>query len=765
MGASRSAILQKVVRSAAAREPSAATDRELLQRFTRDNDQSAFETLVHRHTSMVLGVCSRALANVQDAEDACQAVFLVLANRAPDRRWQESIANWLYTTARRVAHNVRVAAERRARREGGAAVPEATEPVDRMSGRELLAALDRALDGLPVRYREPLVLCYLEGLTRDEAAARLGIPLATLHTRIGRARKQLHSVLTKAGCTLGVGLLALAVTSPAGASPLRLVTSILTAASGSPSAAVRELARGVAVNGLIHKALLALTAVAVVALGAGLSSFESSAAQPPARPAPAGAEKAQPQDAPAKAAPKETTVTGRVFDPDGAPLGGAKLFSVRPDGVKELGTAGADGKFAVSVPANLGVRLLARAEGVGVDFEFIPLNRLDAVVELRTVKDLVIRGRVVDTQGKSVAGATVNVSRVTSFGAGIDDFLAEFKRDGAMIDGKLVWRETGVLPAVTTDKDGRFALTGAGAERLVTLRVSGAGLADTDAWVITRKDFDPKPYNEAKPELRPGRPGSGRPPRRLDGPRVLHAPNTDIIAEPEKRVRGAVTDVDTGKPRVGVSVVLVPEGFESLPLHLSATTDAAGKYELRGVRKAKSYTVAVDGDPDTRHVAARVRLDDAAGYEPLTADIRVKRGVLITGKVIDTGTKKPVRGYTSIAVMPDNKHAKDYPEFGLSVGHFSATGADDTFRLVTVPGPVLLMGGSYERDAMTRYKHPVPDPKYPQYFDKPAGPATVFIGYGGNVRGLVQGQFCKVLEIKPDAETVTQDILLEPVGE
>src|SRR5262245_50619032 len=266
MSGSRSATLRKVFRSAAALDQPAATDRELLRRFARENDQSAFETLVNRHTAMVFGVGRRALPNVQDAEDACQATFLVLASRANDGRWQESVANWFYSTARKVARSARVAAERRARREAGAAVPEAVEPVDRMTGRELLAALDGALDRLPSRYREPIVLCYLEGLTRDEAAERLGIPLATLHTRIDRGRKRLHELLTKAGCALGAGLLALAVTSPAGASPPRLVASILATTSGQAPAAVGELAKGVAVNGVFNKVKIALAAVVVVAL-------------------------------------------------------------------------------------------------------------------------------------------------------------------------------------------------------------------------------------------------------------------------------------------------------------------------------------------------------------------------------------------------------------------------------------------------------------------------------------------------------------------
>jgi RNA polymerase sigma factor (sigma-70 family) len=151
VASSRTGVLRRAIQTVAEADWPAVTDRELLRRFARENDQAAFEALVTRHTGMVLGVCRRALPTVQDAEDACQATFLVLANRAKGGRWHESVANWLFTTARKVAHNARVAAERRAQREALAAVPEAVEPVDRMTGRELLAALDAALGGLPDR--------------------------------------------------------------------------------------------------------------------------------------------------------------------------------------------------------------------------------------------------------------------------------------------------------------------------------------------------------------------------------------------------------------------------------------------------------------------------------------------------------------------------------------------------------------------------------------------------------------------------------------
>src|SRR5579871_2760004 len=106
---------------------SAISDRDLLGRFAAGNDQEAFTALFHRHGGMVLGVCRRSLPNVQDAEDACQATFLLLARKAKSGRWRPSVANWLYATARKVAANARVSAWRRAKREGKAVVAQAVD--------------------------------------------------------------------------------------------------------------------------------------------------------------------------------------------------------------------------------------------------------------------------------------------------------------------------------------------------------------------------------------------------------------------------------------------------------------------------------------------------------------------------------------------------------------------------------------------------------------------------------------------------------------
>src|SRR5207245_1289380 len=117
MARNTSAAIMQLIRSAAGANGSGLSDRDLLRQFVDTHDQTAFAALVRRHSAMVLGVCRRALQNLQDAEDACQATFLVLARQAKSKRWQPSVANWLFTTARKVARNARVTAQRRAKRE------------------------------------------------------------------------------------------------------------------------------------------------------------------------------------------------------------------------------------------------------------------------------------------------------------------------------------------------------------------------------------------------------------------------------------------------------------------------------------------------------------------------------------------------------------------------------------------------------------------------------------------------------------------------
>jgi RNA polymerase sigma factor (sigma-70 family) len=186
------------------------TDGQLLERFMAGRDEAgelAFETLVTRHGPLVMRVCRNVLDDPHDIHDAFQAVFLVLARRANAIRHRQSVGSWLYGVAVRVSARARVTAIRRHirdRRTMGAAeaivavVPnqDDTSPIERNEHAEVV---HQELSRLPERYRAPVVLCYLEGLTHDEAAARLSWPVGTVRSRLARARDRLRNRLTRRG--------------------------------------------------------------------------------------------------------------------------------------------------------------------------------------------------------------------------------------------------------------------------------------------------------------------------------------------------------------------------------------------------------------------------------------------------------------------------------------------------------------------------------------------------------------------------------------
>src|SRR5690242_16411189 len=184
------------------------SDRELVERFAAGRDEAAFAALLLRHGPMVLCVCRRVLADWHDAEDAFQATFLVLARKAGSLRAGGSVAGWLHGVAYRLALKARVSAARRREREGRAAARPPGDPLAEVSVREAQAILDDELARLPEKFRAPLVLCCLEGLARDEAAARLGWPAGLLKSRLEQARERLRGRLARRGLALSVPLLA-----------------------------------------------------------------------------------------------------------------------------------------------------------------------------------------------------------------------------------------------------------------------------------------------------------------------------------------------------------------------------------------------------------------------------------------------------------------------------------------------------------------------------------------------------------------------------
>jgi RNA polymerase sigma factor (sigma-70 family) len=315
-------LLRHLRRFVSGPAPAPASDAALLDRFVRQRDESAFATLVSRHASMVFGVCRRLLRDAHEAEDVFQAVWLVLARKAPSIRHPETLPAWLYGTAHRLASKCRQAENRRRRREtrsvAGGATPGEPDPLADSSAREVLQILDEELQSLPEVYRLPLILCCLEGCSQEEAAARLGWTPGSVRGRLVRGRDRLHARLVRRGLTLTAALAVLEVSQGVVAAGLSAekVRQVVTAASGvrglSPNAIAlaEEAIRGTpATRWTIGLGLL----VALAATGVGALVYRTSfLEQPDHAPAVRNASEAE-QPKPAAAA--ERARTDRNGDP------------------------------------------------------------------------------------------------------------------------------------------------------------------------------------------------------------------------------------------------------------------------------------------------------------------------------------------------------------------------------------------------------------------------------------------------------------------
>jgi RNA polymerase sigma factor (sigma-70 family) len=269
--ATRCAQLLHQLRQLAAASPSeSASDAVLLDRFVRRQDQDAFAALVARHGPMVFRVCRRALADVHAAEDCFQATFLIAARKAGSLRRPDALAAFLHAVACRVAHKARAATCRRPSTPTPGAdedvIDPRPDPPAELTARELLQAVDEEVQRLPEVYRAPVVLCCLEGRTREEAAELLGWTPGSVKGRLERGRARLHARLVRRGLLPAVALAAVEVSR--GVAPAGVVATLAgaTVRAALAFAAGREVADAgvsVRVGALAREGLKGMAAVKV----------------------------------------------------------------------------------------------------------------------------------------------------------------------------------------------------------------------------------------------------------------------------------------------------------------------------------------------------------------------------------------------------------------------------------------------------------------------------------------------------------------------
>jgi RNA polymerase sigma factor (sigma-70 family) len=781
--------LRGIVASRHYREDS---DEQLLHVFATQRDESAFAALVRRHGPMVLHVCRRTLGHEQDAEDAFQATFLVLARNAARLRKKSSLAGFLHGTAYRLAMSAKRAAARRRKHEaafGARTQPRA--PADDLSLREVRTLLDEEIARLPDKFRNAFILCCLEDLSRTEAAQRLGVNEGTLSSRLAEARRRLQRRLTRRGVELTAVLAAstLAGQSASALAPV-LVSSTLKAAMATAlgqgtadlvSGHVAGLANGTASTALRGKIvmLLALTAGAVAV---GAASRAALRREPPAPST--ETPRAEAAKSPAEKPAETVTVRGRVLGPDGKPVKDARLYWPRlrtpqPRSEEDIeyperARTDAEGRFRFELPATeaklrtrRNVSLIAVADGYGADWTALPAAASPAEVTLRLVKDLPISGRIVNTEGKPLAGVRVGiVSLATTPDGKLDAFLTAWKnqwQSARQQTPKMLFVPANkVLPSATTDKDGHFRLGGIGAGRVAEVQVRGTAISQGSLWIVGQDGFDPTEINKSVAgQIR-------RPAEELLGqrPPLLYGPKLTYVAQPSRRIEGRVREAGSGKPVAGY-VILCGAGYNN---SRSAVTDKEGRYRIDGVPKMKQYLLGAWPPADSAWLRAGARVEDREGLQPITVDFTVARGILLRGRVIDRASGKGVKGGIRFVPLPGNKFADkpghDSYKYDSLINDVDAEGR---FGFPVIPGPGVLMVQVERNIEKANGDQPLNPYKLAEFDAKDRehvhvtvkGDDRYFTRLGGALEFLNLENAVKYIDLAPDAGMATCDLFVE----
>jgi RNA polymerase sigma factor (sigma-70 family) len=778
-------------RAMAAQRHRDESDEQLLHAFLDRRDDSAFAVLVHRHGPMVMGVCRRVLGHQQDAEDAFQATFLVLARNAAALHKKTALAGFLHGTAYRTALTAKRAAARRRKHERQAPVRQADDLSGELLWREVRTLLDEEIARLPEIYRSVFVLCCLEGGSQAEAARRLGLKEATVSSRLAGARKRLQTRLSRRGVELTALLAAATLTTEsASALPAALLTKTIEDAVSPAVAALANSGPSIFGIGKAKLAMLLLTASLLGGSGV-LVHFRQAAGNG----APPAAEKAKPQPQARPAAKKDqetATFAGLVLDPDGKPVGGAKVvfYQRRPDNVlpdffpaPTMGTTDADGRFRFTgnVHLNAPVRnyrplLILTAHVPGYGPAAVRTNSPDELKDrtLRLVKDdVAIRGRILNLEGRPIAGVTVRPVAVVATAAGdlgrlIETIEANKNRADLPEDCRpnisFLAAAAGLTQTTKTDNEGKFTLSGFGRERIVALRLDGPTIATSLLNAMTRKG----------PTVRATRPPSGdrilgglMPPKPLHEPPATHVYTYgnlfDFVVGPGMVVEGTVRDQDTGKPIAGV-VVRHGLGRDSAynfgwaKEELATKTDAAGCYRLAGLPRTASgayQAIQFVSPRDQPYLPVGFSPPATEFGKPANLEVGLKRGVWAKGRVTDKVTGRPVQAVVEYFAFADNPELRGIK--GLRSSQVVSSKKDGSFAFAVLRGRGIV---AVQTDEMRRGTY-----LYGQGEDTISGPRDMRIESFITRPYMCRFQkFNTLVGIEPDAkvESVACDVQLDP---
>jgi RNA polymerase sigma factor (sigma-70 family) len=682
----------------------AESDAALMARLRAGRDPAAAEAIVRRHGPKVLAACRKVLGPAPESEDAFQATFLVLLRNPMAVRRSASLGAWLYGVAHRTALQAR---SRRLRR---SEPPPADLPAPpTVPWQEACAVLHEEMDRLPDAVRMPLVLCYLDGLSRDEAAHQLGRSLNSVKKSLEKGRAALRTRLAKRGVTLSAGLLAM-VTEPVTAGLSVGLVRETVQGPISPAAVLLAKAAGRGFSGA--KAVGAFLAASVLAVGVALGLPGEQKSDAPAK------------DAPAKAEPATDVIkyAGTVTGPDGKPVRGAKLW-LYLDGsgtapLRAVGESGADGKFAFEIkkkdlPAGCYYEngrelwstgaVLAVATGLPVGWGHASVEP-GYHIPVRIPAAVPIEGTIKNLEGQPVVGVTVRVVGLYFPKEETLDRFAEDVKDGKL-DQTLIYRHLSawegddlrdgalnpVFPPVKTAKDGTFTLKELSRERIALLRIEGEGIETEDVMVMTRPGKSVLPVVPKGLGMEGVDPESGMPFRfvTLQGRYAVHGSKFSHTVAPGRTVTGVIRDADTGKSVPGAVVHLSSTGNVRAPLkeRIWTRADADGKYRFTGLPVRPGCELSVEGPDDQPYLGIEVGVPRAAGVGPVAADVKLKRGVWATVRVFDKTDHATVTGEVEYFARADNPNVKGVRLYRTRARRVSL---GEPYRVAVLPGPGIL---------------------------------------------------------------------------